>query len=105
MLTAGKVGRKGGKLVKVIPGLATFAAFASWGVDGYCKGPVNGTVNMGIDAILIVGNVKCAVELFTGDFIPDYEEPSDPGDELTADEQASIRDYGEPELEEMIDSE
>jgi RHS repeat-associated protein len=102
---AGKVGRKGGKLVKVIPGVATIAAVASWGVDGYCKGPVYGTVNTGIDAIPIVGNVKCIVELFTGDFIPDYEEPSDPSDELTAEEQAWIQEYGEPDLEEMIDSE
>jgi hypothetical protein len=45
------------------------------------------------------------VELFTGDFIPDYEEPSDPSDNLTAEEQSWVQEYGEPELEEMIESE
>jgi len=85
---AGKLGRNGGKLLKIIPGVASFAAISSWGVDGYCKGPVYGTVNTGVDAIPIFGNVKCLVEVFTGDFIPDYEEPADPADVLTADEQA-----------------
>jgi hypothetical protein len=35
------------------------------------KGLVKGVVNSGIDAIPVVGFCKNAVELFTGDFIPD----------------------------------
>jgi hypothetical protein len=101
----GKLGRKGGKLVKIIPGVATFAALANWGVDGYSKGPLYGTVNTGVDAIPIVGNIKCLVEVFTGDFIPDYEEPTDASDVLSADEHAWIKEYGEPDLEEMIERE
>jgi hypothetical protein len=99
-----KLGRSGGKFVKIIPGLATAAAVASWGGDAYAKGPVNGTLNTGLDAIPLLGNAKCLVELFTGDFIPDYEEPNDPADMLTADEQAWIKEYGEPDLEETIKS-
>jgi hypothetical protein len=37
------------------------------------KGFVRGCLNSGIDAIPVVGFAKNAVELFTGDFIPDKD--------------------------------
>jgi hypothetical protein len=37
------------------------------------KGVVKGVLNSGIDAIPFVGLTKNAVELFTGDFIPDKD--------------------------------
>jgi len=70
-----KGARKGGKIVKAIPGVGTVAAVLGWGVDGYCKGPVYGTVNSGVDAIPFVGMGKIVIELtITGDWIPDVEE-------------------------------
>ncbi len=73
---AGKGARKGGKILKAIPGIGTAMAVIGWGSDAYCKGPGYGTVNAGIDAIPFVGTGKIITELFVGDFIPDlpYEE-------------------------------
>jgi hypothetical protein len=73
---AGKGARKGGKILKAIPGIGTAMAVIGWGSDAYCKGPGYGTVNAGIDAIPFVGTGKIVTELFVGDFIPDlpYEE-------------------------------
>jgi RHS repeat-associated protein len=69
-----KAAKGGGKLAKAIPGVGFFFAVAGWGVDGYCKGPVNGTINSGIDAIPFVGGGKILIELtITGDWIPDTE--------------------------------
>jgi hypothetical protein len=85
-----KTAKGGGKLAKAIPGAGIFFAVAGWGGDGYCKGPVNGTINSGIDAIPFVGGGKILIELtITGDWIPDVdvaeepemEEPIYPGDQ------------------------
>jgi len=66
--------KRSGKLARAIPVVGAFFAVAGWGVDGYCKGPVNGTINSGIDAIPIVGGAKILVELtITGDWIPDAQ--------------------------------
>lgn len=74
-----KTAKGGGKLAKAIPGVGVFFAIAGWGVDGYCKGPVNGTINSGIDAIPFVGGGKILIELtITGDWIPDAEAAEEP---------------------------
>ena len=49
----------------------TAVAIALVGTDIKNKGVLKGVLNSGIDAIPFVGLAKNAVELFTGDFIPD----------------------------------
>ena len=59
------------RVAKMIPFGGTVIAVGLVGHDIKKKGFVKGVVNSGIDAIPIVGLAKNAVELFTGDFIPD----------------------------------
>jgi len=56
---------------KMLPFGGTIIAGALVGHDIKKKGVVKGVVNSGIDMIPFVGFAKNAVELFTGDFIPD----------------------------------
>ncbi|MBV9215407.1 MAG: hypothetical protein JO053_04450 [Acidobacteria bacterium] len=63
-------------VAKAIPLGGTAVAVALVGVDIKNKGVVKGLVNSGIDAIPFVGLAKNAVELVTGDFIPDKKEKS-----------------------------
>ena len=56
---------------KMLPFGGTVIAVSLVGHDIKKKGFVKGVVNSGIDAIPFVGLAKNAVELFTGDFIPD----------------------------------
>jgi hypothetical protein len=92
-----KAAKGGGKLAKAIPGVGIFFAVAGWGVDGYCKGPVYGTVNSGIDAIPFVGGGKILIELtITGDWIPDAEAAEEPEMEepVYPEDQQWINDFG-----------
>lgn len=59
------------RVAKTIPFGGTAIAIALVGSDVKNKGLVRGVLNSGIDAIPFVGLAKNAVELFTGDFIPD----------------------------------
>jgi hypothetical protein len=58
---------------KMLPFGGTFIAIGLVGHDIKKKGVVKGVINSGIDAIPVVGLAKNAVELFTGDFIPDKD--------------------------------
>lgn len=55
----------------MLPFGGTIIAVGLVGHDIKRKGVVKGVLNSGLDAIPGVGLAKNAVELFTGDFIPD----------------------------------
>jgi hypothetical protein len=59
------------RVAKMVPFGGTVIVVGLVGHDIRKKGLVKGIVNSGIDAIPVVGFCKNAVELFTGDFIPD----------------------------------
>jgi hypothetical protein len=59
------------RAAKMVPFGGTAVAILLVGDDIKNKGVVKGIVNSSIDAIPFVGLAKNAVELFTGDFIPD----------------------------------
>jgi len=61
------------RVAKMVPFGGTVIAVGLVGHDIKKKGFVRGVVNSSIDAIPFVGFTKNAVELFTGDFIPDKE--------------------------------
>ncbi len=61
------------RVAKMVPFGGTVIAVGLVGHDVKNKGLVKGVLNSGIDAIPFVGLTKNAVELFTGDFIPDKE--------------------------------
>ena len=64
------------RVAKMVPFGGTVVVAGLIGHDIKKKGFVRGVVNSGIDAIPVVGLAKNAVELFTGDFIPDRETKS-----------------------------
>lgn len=55
----------------MLPFGGTLVVVGLVGHDIKKKGLVKGVVNSGLDAIPFVGLTKNAIELFTGDFIPD----------------------------------
>jgi hypothetical protein len=57
----------------MVPFGGAAVAVALVGHDIKKKGVVKGIVNSGIDAIPFVGLAKNAIELATGDFIPDKD--------------------------------
>jgi len=59
------------RVAKMVPFGGTVIVVGLVGHDIRKKGLVKGVVNSGIDAIPVVGFCKNAVELFTGDLIPD----------------------------------
>ncbi|HUR96823.1 MAG TPA: hypothetical protein VMZ26_02025 [Pyrinomonadaceae bacterium] len=59
------------RAAKMVPFGGTVIAVSLVGHDIKRKGFIKGVLNSGIDAIPVVGFAKNAVELFTGDFIPD----------------------------------
>ena len=59
------------RAAKMVPFGGTVIAVGLVGHDIKNKGFVKGVVNSGIDAIPFVGFAKNAVEIFTGDFLPD----------------------------------
>ena len=61
------------RLAKMVPFGGTVVAVGLVGHDIKKKGVMKGVLNSGIDAIPFVGLTKNAVELFTGDFIPDKD--------------------------------
>lgn len=62
------------RLAKMVPFGGTVVAAALVGDDIRNKGVIRGAVNSGLDAIPIFGLAKNAVELLTGDLIPDKNE-------------------------------
>jgi len=58
-------------MARMVPFGGTIVAVGLVGHDIKRKGVVRGTINSGLDALPVVGLAKNAVELFTGDFIPD----------------------------------
>lgn len=67
------------RVAKMVPFGGTVIVVGLVGHDIKKKGLVRGVVNSGIDAIPFVGFAKNAVELFTGDFIPDKSGAGKPG--------------------------
>lgn len=65
------------KFGKSVPVVGTVLAIGLVGYDIKKKGVVKGLVNSGLDAIPFVGTGKNIIEFFTGDFLPDKEEPKD----------------------------
>lgn len=61
------------RAAKMLPFGGTVVAIGLVGSDIRNKGVVKGVINSGLDAIPVLGLAKNAVELFTGDFIPDKE--------------------------------
>jgi hypothetical protein len=61
------------RVAKMVPFGGTVVAAGLIGVDIRNKGVVKGVVNSGLDMIPVLGLAKNAVELFTGDFLPDKE--------------------------------
>ena len=61
------------RVAKSIPYVGTAFAIGLIGHDIRKKGLGKGILNSGIDAIPFVGLAKNAVELFTGDLIPDKQ--------------------------------
>jgi hypothetical protein len=59
------------RVAKSVPYVGTVLAIGLVGHDIKKKGLGKGILNSGIDAIPFVGLAKNAVELFTGDLIPD----------------------------------
>ena len=59
------------RVAKTIPFGGTAVAIFLVGSDIKKKGVVKGVANSTIDAIPFVGLAKNAIELFTGDFLPD----------------------------------
>ena len=59
------------RVAKAVPYAGTVLAIGLVGHDIRKKGLGKGILNSGIDAIPFVGLAKNAVELFTGDLIPD----------------------------------
>ena len=59
------------RVAKMVPFGGTVIVVGLVGHDIKKKGLAKGVLNSGIDAIPFVGFAKNAVELFTGDFIPD----------------------------------
>jgi len=61
------------RVARMVPFGGTVVAAGLVGFDIKNKGVVKGVINSGLDAIPIIGLAKNAVELFTGDFIPDKD--------------------------------
>lgn len=66
------------RVARMVPFGGTVIVIGLVGHDVKRKGLVRGVVNSGIDAIPFVGFAKNAVELVTGDFIPDKKEKPEP---------------------------
>jgi hypothetical protein len=62
------------RLAKMVPFGGTIVVVALVGDDIRRKGTVRGVVNSGLDAIPVFGLAKNALELLTGDLIPDKNE-------------------------------
>ena len=62
---------------KMLPFGGTLVVVGLVGHDIKKKGLVKGVVNSGLDAIPLFGLAKNAVEIFTGDFIPDNDNEKD----------------------------
>lgn len=61
------------RTAKMVPFGGGLLALALVGNDIKRKGPVFGILNAGIDAVPFVGLAKNAVEIFSGDLLPDLD--------------------------------
>jgi hypothetical protein len=68
------------RAAKMVPFGGTIVAVGLVGHDIKKKGVVRGVINSGLDAIPVIGLAKNAVELVTGDFIPDRDYKKRPGE-------------------------
>ena len=76
----GRAARYGGlrmarRLIKPIPIVGTAVALGFAGYEIRKKGWRNGLIHVGLDVTPVVGTVKDVIEIFTGDLIPDKENP------------------------------
>lgn len=65
------------RVAKSIPYVGTVMAIGLVGYDIKKKGVVKGVINSGLDAIPFVGAGKNIIEFFTGDWLPDKEQPKE----------------------------
>lgn len=65
------------KAAKAIPLVGTVVAVGLVGYEVKKKGLIKGLVNSAIDATPLVGVTKNAVEIFTGDWLPDKGSQAD----------------------------
>jgi hypothetical protein len=63
------------RIIKPIPVVGTAFALGLAGYEIKRKGLLRGSVHVGLDVIPVVGTAKGVVELFTGDLIPDRDNP------------------------------
>jgi hypothetical protein len=76
-----RIAKKGGlevlkKLLKMIPIIGPVFSVGFAGHDIKKKGLIPGAVHVALDVTPVVGTAKNAVEIFTGDWIPDKTQPS-----------------------------
>lgn len=67
------------RVAKSVPYLGTFMAIGFVGYDIRKKGVFKGVLNSGLDAIPFVGTGKNIIEFFTGDLLPDKQDPKKNG--------------------------
>ena len=63
------------RLIKPVPVIGTAFALGLAGYEIKRKGLLRGSIHVGLDVTPVVGTAKGIVELFTGDLIPDKENP------------------------------
>ena len=63
------------RLIKPIPIVGSAVVIGLAGYEIKKKGWRNGLIHVGLDLTPVVGTVKDVIELFTGDLIPDKDEP------------------------------
>lgn len=61
--------------IKLIPVVGSVFAVGLAGYEIRKKGLIPGVAHVGLDVIPVVGATKNVIEIFTGDLIPDKEEP------------------------------
>ncbi|HET6669648.1 MAG TPA: hypothetical protein VFH15_05390 [Pyrinomonadaceae bacterium] len=76
-----RIARKGAlevvkKLLKMIPIIGPVFSVGFAGHDIKKKGLIPGAVHVALDVTPVVGTAKNAVEIFTGDWIPDKTKPA-----------------------------
>lgn len=71
------------KVLKMIPIIGPVFSVGFAGYDIKKKGLIPGAVHVALDVTPVVGTAKNAVEIFTGDWIPDKARPSTLAEEST----------------------
>lgn len=75
-----RVARAGGwalakRLIKPIPVVGTAVVLGLAASEVRKKGALRGAADVGLDLLPVVGTAKAFLEIFTGDLIPDKDDP------------------------------